>query len=155
MHLPGIVDKRMEDVALELRIGNGGRICRHENVSQQEFGEGVAAVPFAGFVVAFGWKVNTPRENWLPIWLKFCRLYSNPKREGVLAMDPRQLVNELQCVVVVCERTIVGVADAGEPTPVEYDVRNSPGDRSAGILVRDADVGNHIQHYRRSACQES
>ena len=29
--------------------------------------------------VAFVWKVNTPRENWFPTWLKFCRLYSAPK----------------------------------------------------------------------------
>ena len=40
--LPGVVDKRMEDVALEFRIGNGGGICGDEEFAQQEFGEGVA-----------------------------------------------------------------------------------------------------------------
>ena len=34
--------------------------------------------------VAFAWKANWPRENWLPIWLKFCRLYSKPKRRACL-----------------------------------------------------------------------
>ena len=60
-------------------------------------------------------------------------------------MDPGQLIDELQGVVVDCEGTVVGVADPGEPAPVKHDVRNSPGDRIARILVRDADLGNHIQ----------
>ena len=51
----------------------------------------------------------------------------------------------MQRVVVDCERAIVGVADGGKATPVKYDVGNSPGDRIAGILVRDADFGNYIQ----------
>src|SRR5262249_32247544 len=49
-----------------------------------------------------------------------------------------------QRVVVVGEGAVVGVANPGEPGPVEADVGNSPGDRIAGILARYADLGDDV-----------
>src|SRR5690348_7196690 len=67
-----------------------------------------------------------------------------PEGEGVLAMYPGQLIDELQSAVVDCERSVVGVADPGEPSPVKHHVRNSPSDRVSGVLTRDSDLGNNV-----------
>ena len=41
-----------------------------------------------------------------------------PEAESMLAMYPRHFINELQGVIVVGERTVVGVADPAESPPL-------------------------------------
>src|SRR5215471_6428019 len=129
----------MLDVALEPSIGDSDRDGGLVKVSQQEVGEGI---PGSCRVAGLEYKLSA--GELVAHLIVVLPVVFEPKLESVLAVDPGQLVQELQGVVVVGKRTVGAVADSGERGSVENDVRNSPGYRSTALLIRYAQPRNDI-----------
>src|SRR5438046_58078 len=134
----------MFHVALELRIGDRRRIRGYEDISQQKFGKGVPTCPGGRILGCVRLERKDAARELVTHLVEVLPVVLETEFKRVLAMDPRNFVGELQCVVVDCERTVVGVADRGEATSVKHCVRNSPGDRSPGALVRDTNVSDYV-----------
>src|SRR5215831_20350054 len=64
-----------------------------------------------------------------------------PEREGVFAVNPRQLFDQLECVIVVGVRTFGVVADPGEAGTVKPYERNSPSNGRPRLLTGYAYLG--------------
>src|SRR5438105_6275289 len=134
----------MFHIAPELRIGYCGRIRGYEDTSQQEFGKGVATCSSYRVLGCVRLERKDAARELVTHLIEILSVVFETEFKRVLAMDPRNFVGKLHSVVIDRERTIVGVADRGEPPSVKHGVRNSPGNRSTGALVRDADVTDDV-----------
>jgi hypothetical protein len=141
-HLPVVVDERVEDVADELPLGDGQRHGRVERLAEQELGEGVAAGVGRRVPGAIRLEGEDAAGKLVADLVEVLPVELGADADGVASLHPRQLVDELQRVVVDGERAVVGITDVVEPG--ERDVRNAPSDRVAGFQVRDLQIADHI-----------
>src|SRR5262249_12717814 len=131
------------DVTLEPRIGDGDRVCRCENMSQQEIGKGMPACTVSSRC-RVPLECKRPARELVAYLVVVLSVVLEPEREGVFAVNPGQLFDQLECVVVVGVRTFGVVADPVEPGSVKANERDAPSDRQPALLARYADLGNHV-----------
>src|SRR5947207_7658658 len=143
----------MLDVALELRGGDGDRIRGCENISQQEFGEGVPAGS-GGAPCGVRLECKRTARKLVAHLVVILPVVLEPKPEGVLAVDPRQLVNQLQGVIVAAVRTLGAVAQLLESGSAKRYSRNSPSDRCHALLARYAHGRNDIRVKSQESADE-
>src|SRR2546423_7145301 len=149
MDLPCVIDECVLDVPLKFRIRNGCRICGHEEISQQEFGECIAVCAGSRVPRGKGLECKHTARKLVPELVEVLAVVLKPEGESVFPMDPGELVENLERIVVIGEWTVVGIADGvGCIFSIEYNVWNSPSDRGTRGLVRNADVRNCVQDTR-------
>ena len=130
---PVVVDKRVEDVAYELSLGDGQRSGRVERLAEQKLGEGVAA----GVVHRVSSEIRLEREDpagkLVADLVEVLPVVLGAHADGVTSLQPRQLVDELQRAVVDGERAVVGITDVVEPGSVH--AQQKIGVFGVGIIV--------------------
>ena len=141
-HLPVVVDERVEDVADEFSLGDGQRDARPERLAEQELGEGVAAGVVRRVPGAKRRELEAAAGKLVADLVEVLPGVLSADADGVASLQPGQLVDELQRVVVDGERAVGDVTDSVEPG--ERDARNAPRDRVAGFQVRDLQIADHI-----------
>src|SRR5262249_17837080 len=126
----------------EICIGDGDGRFGLIHRAQQEVGEGVTASE-GGAQRRIRLECELAAGELISYLIVILPREFRAEAEGVLAVDPRQVVHKLQRVVVVCVRafravTYRAVAD-------QRDVRNAPSDGRSTRKIRDADLTYHIR----------
>src|SRR4029453_3961225 len=123
--------ERVEDVAFELSLGDGQRDTRPERLAEQELGEGIAAGIGRRIPGAKRLELEAATGELVADLVEVLPGELGTDADGVASLQPGQLVDELQRVVVDRKRAVGDVTDAIEPG--ERDAGNAPGDRVAGF----------------------
>ena len=130
---------------MKLRVRDSRCGCGLSHVPQKELGEREAAASIDRIFGDKWLERKYAARELVPQLVEILPVVFESEIEGMLTMDPGKLVHELQGVVVVFKRPVVRIAYRSQPAKaIKYDIRNSPSERSARGLARNADRRNYV-----------
>ena len=127
--------KAASSIALECRLGNGNGYGGLIDITQQEFGEGIAGalyrLPVHDLCGRVGRKGVIAARILIADLVEILAIVFEAEFEAVLALVPGEVVDELSGVVFVLVRAIGIIAEAAETISTEAHGRDAPGDGQA------------------------
>src|SRR5262249_6634332 len=130
-------------VPLKLRRGQRDRHCGLEDIAKQELGKRVAAGS-GGTLSRIRLERKLATRKLVADLVEILPAVLETEAEAVLAAIPGEVVDKLQRVVVDRKRTILHVADRVKTVAGKRDQRYAPGERRAGLEIRNSQGGNCI-----------
>ena len=118
-YFPGIVDESRLGIALELGVGQRHRNRGLIDVTQQKLGKCVASCVLAELCVAFGWNAELAARKLVSDLIEVLPRVFETETEGVLAVDPGQIVDRLSVLSSIAYGPSCVSPIAEKPSPAK------------------------------------